>query len=166
MTRISSSCWRRDSRASRARTSAEGSGRASGRIGLGEVGQDLGVDPVGLGQPAGGLGEVAGLAGVDRGDRDAGDLQGGDQGQLQAAGGLDDDQGRGQGLEPGDQGGDAGRVVGVAGRGLAPGRVAVSRWALETSMPTKIGRWYPWVLRLDEGVPACPVLADAASGAR
>ena len=29
---------------------------------LGEVGQGLGVDPVGLGQASGGLGEVAGLA--------------------------------------------------------------------------------------------------------
>jgi hypothetical protein len=79
------------------------------------VGQDLGVDAVGLGQPAGRLGEVTGLAGVDGSGRYAGGLQCGHQGQLQAAGGLDDDQGRGEGLESGDQGGDAGRVVGVAG---------------------------------------------------
>ena len=63
---------------------------------LGEVGQGLGVDPVGLGQPAGRLGEVAGLAGVDGGGRDAGDLQGGQGRGLVPAGGLQDDQGRGQ----------------------------------------------------------------------
>ena len=85
------------------------------------MGQGLGVDPIGLGQPAGGLGEVAGLARVDRRDRDLGDLQGGDQGQLEPAGGLDDDQGRGQGLESGDQGGDAGRVVGIAGHSFGAG---------------------------------------------
>ena len=57
-----------------------------------------------------------------------GHLQRGDQGQLQAAGGLDDHQGRGQGLEPRDQGGDAGRVVAVAAdAGFPPGRVAVSK---------------------------------------
>jgi hypothetical protein len=82
---------------------------------LGEAYQGLRVDAIGLGQPARRLGEVAGLAGVDRGDRDVGDLQRGDQGQLQPASGLEDDQGRAEGLESGDQGGDAGRVVGDAG---------------------------------------------------
>jgi hypothetical protein len=31
------------------------------------VGQDLGIQPVGLGQPAGSLGEVSDLAGIDHG---------------------------------------------------------------------------------------------------
>ena len=126
ISRMPSSCWRRDSRASRARTSAEGERPGLGADGLGEVGQGLGVDPVGLGQAAGGLGEVAGLAGVDRGDRDLGDLQRGDQGQLQAAGGLDDDQGRGQGSSRATR---AAMPAGSLGSrsGFEPGRVAVSR---------------------------------------
>ena len=134
-----------------------------GADGLGEVGQDLGVDAVGLGQPAGGLGEVAGLAGVDRGGRDAGDLQGGQQGQLQAAGGLDDDQGRGQGLEPGDQGGDAGRVVGVAGH-LAAGPGGGVEVGLGDIDADEDRVWYPWVSALVRVIPACPVLVMRPGG--
>src|SRR5512135_3916866 len=111
MTCISSSCWRRDSRASSARTSAGGSGRAAGRTASAKWARTsasrrsvLARRPVALAKPRAWRGLIAAV-------RDAGDLQRGQQGQLEPAGGLDDDQRRGEGPESGDQGGDAGRVV-------------------------------------------------------
>src|SRR5258705_8465413 len=57
-----------------------------------ELGQDVGVHLVGLGQPADGLGKVAGLARVDDGDGVTGFAQLGGELALQATGGLHDDQ--------------------------------------------------------------------------
>ena len=54
---------------------------------------DLGVQPVGLGEASDGSGEVADLAGVDDGKRQAGAGQCRSDGALEAAGGLQHDQG-------------------------------------------------------------------------
>ena len=97
--------------------------------------------------PADHPGEVPGLPGVDDGDRDAGLVEGGDEGRLVPAGGLQDD-------EP-----DAGQG-GVPVRGVGhPDRRAggtVSRWSLLMSMPAV-------VMGVSAGSGA-PVLANADSG--
>ena len=56
-----------------------------------EAGQDSGIEAVGLGEAAGGLGEVPGLAGVDHRHRDPRCGEGGG-GALVAASRLEDDQ--------------------------------------------------------------------------
>ena len=63
---------------------------------LGEARDRLGVQPVGLGQPTGGAGEVADLARVDDHQRQARSAQRGGHGCLEAAGGLEHDQARGE----------------------------------------------------------------------
>jgi len=83
-----------------------------GPDGLGEVGQDGGVEGVRLGRPAGRLGEPPGLGRVDDGGRHPGRVEGHDGRVLEAAGGLDHDERRGHPADPGDEGGDPGRVVG------------------------------------------------------
>ena len=138
MTRIPTSWRRRSSRASSSRVVSSGSGRGSGRTPRPKATRTVGVDAVGLGQPAGGLGEVAGLAGVDHGGRQAGDGQG-RRGQLQAAGGLEDDQARGRVAGVGRPGRRCRPGRWRGGPSWPPGLVAVSRWALEISMPTKVG---------------------------
>ena len=65
----------------------------------GEPGQDLRVQPVGLGQAPEGAGEVAGLARIDADDRQAGRGQGGDHDALVAAAGFQHDAGRPPRLE-------------------------------------------------------------------
>ena len=47
-------------------------GAGLGADALGEEGDRLGIQPIGLGEPAGGAGEAADLAGVDHGERQAG----------------------------------------------------------------------------------------------
>ena len=59
---------------------------------LGEQGDDLGVDSVGLGELAQCAGKVADLARVDHGERQAAAGQRGGDGRLETAGGLDHDQ--------------------------------------------------------------------------
>ena len=81
------------------------------RDGLSEVGQDGGVERVGLGQPAGGAGEVANLARVDHHHRQPRRGQLRDQRPLQTAGRLQHDSCRCQRLQLTDQGVDPGRVV-------------------------------------------------------
>ena len=65
--------------------------------------QDRRVDRIGLGQPAGRLGEIAGLARVDHGHRQPGGGQRGGTQRLQAASGLQDDQGHRVGAEAGKE---------------------------------------------------------------
>ena len=77
------------------------------------MGQDGGVDGVGLGELAGGAGEVADLTRVDDGDGDADGGEGGGDGHLESAGCFEDDEGDAQGQEPLDEVGVPGGVVGV-----------------------------------------------------
>ena len=70
---------------------------------LGEAGDRLGVEAVGLGQPARGAREGAHLARVDDRDRQAGRGQGRGEADLQAAGGLEHDQRRREGGQALDQ---------------------------------------------------------------
>jgi len=70
---------------------------------LGEAGDRLGVEPVGLGQPPHRAGEGAHLARVDDRDRQAGRGQGRREADLQAAGGLEHDQRRLEGEQALDQ---------------------------------------------------------------
>ena len=88
---------------------------------LAEVGDDAGVDGVGLGQLAHALGEVADLAGVDDDGGQPVGQQGADGGLLVRAGRFEDDALGGEGPDPGDEFGDAGGGVGeaAAGRGGA-----------------------------------------------
>jgi hypothetical protein len=60
--------------------------------GLGEMGQNLRVELVGLGELAGGLGKLAHLARIDHGDRQTRHRERGSQRQFQATRGLHDDQ--------------------------------------------------------------------------
>ena len=80
-----------------------GQGPGAGPHRLGEVGQRLGVHPVGLGQPAGGPGEVPHLAGVDHYYRQAARGQEGSYRRLQAPRGLQQHQGWGEAPEPPEQ---------------------------------------------------------------
>ena len=79
------------------------------------MGEDGGVDGVGLGELSGALGEVADLAGVDDDGGQAGGEQGADRGLLVGAGRFKDDALRREGLDPGDELFDAfGRVAEAA----------------------------------------------------
>jgi hypothetical protein len=99
-----------------------GDGARFGADGLGEVGQDRGIERVGLGQPADAFGVAARLAGVDDGGREARGGEGGHDRDLVAAGGLQDEGGRLQLPEPAHQLGDAGLVVGhPEGQAEGPG---------------------------------------------
>src|SRR5690606_25714640 len=64
-------------------------GARFGADGLGEVGDDGGVDRVGFGEPADGAGEVADLARVDDRERQAGGGQAVRDHGLEAAGGFE-----------------------------------------------------------------------------
>src|SRR3990170_801781 len=89
--------------------------------GLGELGQDLRIDSVGLGQAAGGPGKLPCLTGVDDHHRQPGSGQGSDQGQLNTTCRLQNHQG---GVEPdkmGHQFGDALVIVrDVPGKSSGP----------------------------------------------
>ena len=124
MTRMPTSWRRRSSRASSSRVVSSGSGRGSGRTPRPKATRTVASIAVGLGQPAGGLGEVAGLAGVDHGHGQAGGGQGRRGQRLQAAGGLEDDQGHLVGLEEVEEPVDPLAAVGDAeGLGVADGDV-------------------------------------------
>jgi hypothetical protein len=71
------------------RLRATSSGR--GADALGEQRDRLGVEPVGLGEPAGGAGEGADPVRVDDGERQPGAGERGGDGDLEAAGGLEHD---------------------------------------------------------------------------
>jgi hypothetical protein len=69
----------------RACRSGVGWGRGSGlRQRAAEGGEHAGVEGVGLGEPPGGAGEVADLAGIDDRERQVGASEGGGHGQLEA----------------------------------------------------------------------------------
>ena len=88
--------------------------------GIGEVGDDRGVEAVGLGPLTGGLSELPDLAGDNHHHRQPGGGQGGDDRGLVAAGGLQDDP---LGLdrdEPGHEVGEA-RLVAVDAERFAGG---------------------------------------------
>ena len=82
-----------------------------GPHGLGEVGDDAGIERVGLGQEAGGAGEVPDLTGIDDGDREAGAGQRGRDGGFVAARGFEGDEGGRQGAQAVDEGGQSRLVV-------------------------------------------------------
>jgi hypothetical protein len=126
---------------------------------LGEQRQG-GGDPVGLGQQAEGLGEVAGLAGVDDGDRQAGGGQRRGGGVLVAAGGLQDHQRRPQGRQPGDAVGQALRVV-SRGEGIAAGADVDVAGGLGDVDADERGAAHGCALRRGSGAPAPPNLAHA-----
>ena len=132
---------------------AQGLGRGIGHQPTGrahlrrEAGQQRRVEPVGLGQVAGGLGEVAHLARIDHDDRQPGRGEGDGDGALIPARRFEHDQRGGERGEGGDEGGMP-RVV-IRGRRRArrrsgdasavPSSVATSSVALATSIPMKRG---------------------------
>ena len=89
-----------------------------GSVGGAKVGEDFGVEPIGLGEQPAGAGEVADLARIEDADGQAVAVERGDQGVLVAAGGLAEDLDAGlERLESGGEGGQAGGVIGD-GEGL------------------------------------------------
>ena len=78
---------------------------------LGEEGDRLGVEAVGLGEPPGGAGEVADLARVDDGERQAGAGQRRGDGDFETAGGLQHHEGGRQGPQLRGQAVEAGAVA-------------------------------------------------------
>ncbi len=78
---------------------------------LGEERQDVGVDPIGLGELAGGPGEVADLARVGHDQREPGRGEGSDRGALVSARGLQNDERRGVPIQTLDQRLDACPII-------------------------------------------------------
>ena len=87
-------------------------GPGFGPQGLGEVGQDLGIDLIGFGQLAGGAGEFPHRLGIDQGHRQLGLGQGRGHQELITAGGLQHDELGFEGRQALDQLLDAAVVVG------------------------------------------------------
>lgn len=87
---------------------------------LGIEGQDLGVQLIGLGQPADGFGKVAHVLGIGNDYGQAGLIQGVGHGILVAPGGFQQHDLGVEGLQMRRQGGNAVLVVGL-GEGLADG---------------------------------------------
>ena len=79
---------------------------------FGKVGQDIGVDAVGLGQLASGPGKVSDLTGVDDGQREVFTGQISGHRSFQIARGFQHDQSRLEPTQPLDQGHDSSLVVG------------------------------------------------------
>ena len=77
-----------------------------------EVGQHLGIERIGLGEPPRGLGEVAHLARIDHGHGQPRGAERAGGEPLQAPGGFEHDQGGGLALESALQGGQPGGIVG------------------------------------------------------
>ena len=101
------------------------------------MGEDGGVDGVGLGELSGALGEVADLAGVDDDGGQAGGEQGADRGLLVGAGRFKDDA---PGARDWTQATSCSMPSGVLPkRRLAPaGRAQASRKSLQTSTPIRM----------------------------
>ena len=79
---------------------------------LGEEGEEVRVEAIGLGELARGFGKVPHLARIDHHDGEAGGGEGGDTDQLIAAGGLEHDELGPQRSQALDQLADAGLIVG------------------------------------------------------
>lgn len=62
---------------------------------LGEMGEEFGIEGIGLGELSEGFGEVSGLAGIDDGDGESGVDEVTDEGAFVSAGSFDDDDGDG-----------------------------------------------------------------------
>ena len=84
---------------------------------LGEERNCRGIKAVGFSQPAAGTGEVADLAWVDHGERQAGAGQGGGDNEFEATGGLEHDEGGRVGPQPRQELVEA-RTVARDGEGL------------------------------------------------
>jgi hypothetical protein len=80
--------------------------------GLREMGEQSGIELVGLSKLAGGFGELASLAWIDHGDCQAGGGEGGHGEHLIAARGFQDDEGGSERFELVKQGVDPGVIVG------------------------------------------------------
>ena len=84
----------------------------------GEHGQHAGIQGVGLGQDAVGLGEHSHPVGIGDGDGDARGIEAAVQGPVPFTGGLEDNQGHGEALEPALERADALGCVGDAPGGV------------------------------------------------
>jgi hypothetical protein len=100
------------------RQSVKGPGRLIGQrpgVGahaLGEERQGVGIDPIGLGELAGGPGEVAYLSRGGHDQREPGRGEGGDRGALVSARGRQDVERRGLPVQTPEQRLDAGLIIG------------------------------------------------------
>lgn len=90
-------------------------GRSDGRLqGGGELGDEAGIDGVGLGELADGAGEAADFEGRDDDDRKTLGQCGPDEGMLEAAGGFQDDTLEAVPTEAADERSNGARLVGDA----------------------------------------------------
>jgi len=96
---------------------------------LGKECEDMGVDRIGLGELAGGLGEVTYLAGVRDDDRELSSYEGRGSGDLKAACGLHHHERRPDLTEPPDQLADP-----IGGIRYAPGLVRSSNRHIESRL--------------------------------
>jgi len=80
-----------------------GSGARLGPHALGKLGEDGGIEGVGLGESSEGFGEVAPLAGMGHDDGKAGFCEGGDRHTFEAPGGFEHDERRAEGAESRDE---------------------------------------------------------------
>ncbi len=109
----------------------------------GEFGQDVGIDPIGLGQLAHRTGEITNLTRIHNHDRQS------DRGQSQrhvmliSPGGFQNDQFRGKTCQLGHQFFVAPGVVADCGDGRVRSDNATSSVDLETSIPTKFCVFIP-----------------------
>ena len=75
------------------------------------MGKAVGLQGIGLGQPARGFGQIPGLAGIDHHDGHPGGRQGRGDGHFEATGGFQDNEDRLEVPQPGHQGGNAGGII-------------------------------------------------------
>jgi hypothetical protein len=94
---------------------------------LGALGENGGIEGVGLGEPAEGFGEVAHLAGIGDDDRDAGFRECGDGRTFESAGGFEHDERGREREQPRSEFVEAGVVIGDRPRLTAGDRGDVER---------------------------------------
>ena len=109
---------------------------------LGEVGDDGGIDRIGLGTLADRLGEGADLGRIDDDDRQPCSRQRRRRDGLEAAGGFQSDERGSQRLEPFTSSSRPPALRSTANTSPL-GRTATSRRSLATSMPTTCCPWRP-----------------------
>ena len=143
-------------------------GSRLGADGLGESRQNLGVEPVGLGETASNAPwqNRGGLPGVHDGDGEPPRrVSATAAGELESAGGFEDDQGRLERHEGPHQGGDAGGVVRLGERG--PLQVGwehhrAGPWRHRCQRKSEVRSWSRYLVR--SHAPVHPVLVNAGSG--